>query len=155
MKRFILILVLALTANTIFAQHRIRPMMDINQSTYEEAIDILNMMERTSYIEKMEGIKLDANIITTYGGEILLQKDGNSIKIIHQEFTILLNEHISYIERRQYAINRIRTELFIQNAKLFEYMCEKLHGNRDIKNMYIKVDHMTGGSYIIVEYYNL
>lgn len=153
MKRFIVILVLMLSAIAVDAQ-RISPAVNIDRVIYDETFDLLTRMERSSYIEKMEGIELDANLLTTSGGEILLRKDGNSINIIHVEFTKLLDDHIN-LKRRWYNIDSIRTELIIQNAKLFEYMYEVLSGNRNIKNIHIKIDSRTGGAYIRVDYYNL
>lgn len=154
MKNIILILSL-LTAIAVNAQQRILPMVNINQGTYEAALEIITMMERASFIEKMEGIKLDADLASTAGGEILLRREGKSIRIIHVEFTKMLDEHIANPNRRWHDIDDIRTELIIQNAKLFEFMSERLSDNRNIKKMYIKMDSRTGGSYIRVEYYNL
>ena len=142
-----------LSAIAVDAQ-RISPAVNIDRVIYDETFDLLTRMERSSYIEKMEGIELDANLLTTSGGEILLRKDGNSINIIHVEFTKLLDDHIN-LKRRWYNIDSIRTELIIQNAKLFEYMYEVLSGNRNIKNIHIKIDSRTGGAYIRVDYYNL
>jgi len=155
MKRFITILILTLTAFVSSAQHRIVPLLDINHKTYEEAIELLNMMERSAFIEKMEGIKMDFNLATTSGGEIILQKDGNSINIMHGEFTKMIEESIANPHRRWYDIDSIRTELIIQNVEMFEYISMVLSGNRHIKNMYIKTDPRTGVSYIRVNYYKL
>lgn len=154
MKRLILILAL-LSAIAANAQQRILPMVDINQGTYEAALEIITMMERVSFIEKMEGIKLDADQVTTSGGEILVMKETNSIKIIHVEFTRLLHEHITDVSRRWYPIESIRTELIIQNAEMFNYISRRLSANRRIKNMYIKMDPQTGGAYIRIDYHNL
>ena len=142
----------AIAAN---AQQRITPMIDIDRSTYDEAFELITIMERASYIEKMEGIRLDADLLTTSGGEIMLRREGNSIRIIPVEFTKMLDEHIANPNRRWYDIDSIRTELIIQNAKLFEFMNEMLSGNRNIKKMCIKMDPRTGGSYIRVDYYRL
>lgn len=154
MKNIILILSLlaAIAAN---AQQRIVPMVNINQETYEAALEIITMMERASFIEKMEGIRLDADLATTPGGEILLRREGNSIRIIHAEFTKMLDEHIANPNRRWHDIDSIRTELVIQNAKLFEFLSEMLSGNRNIKKIYIKMDPRTGGTHIRVDYYRL
>jgi hypothetical protein len=154
MKRLIVILAL-LSAIAANAQQRILPMVDINQETYEAALEIITMMERVSFIEKMEGIKLDADRATTSGGEILVMKENNSIKIIHVEFTRLLHEHITDVSRRWYPIESIRTELIIQNAEMFNYISRRLSANRRIKNMYIKMDPQTGGAYIRIDYHNL
>lgn len=154
MKRFIVVFAL-LSAIAANAQQRIAPMVDINYGTYEEVLELITMMERSSYIERMEGVKLDADRMTTYGGEILLIKETNSIKIIHVEFTRLLNEHLTDVSRRWYPIESIRTELIIQNAEMFDYISRRLSANRRIKNMYIKMDPQTGGAYIRIDYHNL
>ena len=154
MKRFIVIFAL-LSAIAANAQQRIIPMIDINQETYEEVLEIITMVERASYIERMEGVRLDADRMTTYGGEILVMKETNSIKIIHVEFTRLLHDHITDVSRRWYSIENIRTELIIQNAEMFDYISRRLSANRRIKNMYIKMDPQTGGAYIRIDYHNL
>ena len=155
MKRFILILALALTAFMSSAQHRIVPVMEVNNRTYEDIIDLLNMMERVSVVEKLEGIKLDANHLTTRLGEFMLVRDVNSINITHTEFTKMLNDHIAHPNRRWYDIKAIRTELLIQNVKLFEYMSERLSGNRHIKSMHIEVEPKSGASYIRINCHRL
>lgn len=154
MKRLIVIfsLLSAIAAN---AQQRITPMIDIDRSTYDEAFELITIMERASYIEKMEGIRLDADLLTTSGGEIMLRREGNSIRIIPVEFTKMLDEHIANPNRRWYDIDSIRTELIIQNAELFEFMSEVLSGNRNIKKICIKMDPRNGGAYIRVDYYRL
>lgn len=156
MKNIILILALlsAIAANA--QQQRILPIADINQGTYEAALEIITLMERASFIERMEGVKLEDVIrTTTPGGEILLRREGNSIRIIPVEFTKMLDEHIANPNRRWYDFDSIRTELIIQNAKLFEFLSERLSGNRNVKKMYIKMDPRTGGAYIRVDYYRL
>ena len=155
MKRFILILTLALTAFASSAQHRIVPVIEINNRTYEEVIDLLNMMERVSVVEKLEGIKLDANHLTTRLGEFMLVRDVNSINITHTEFTKMLNDHITHPNRRWYDLKAIRTELLIQNVKLFEYVSERLSGNHHIKSMHIEVEPKSGASYIRINYHRL
>ena len=154
MKRLIVFfsLLSAIAAN---AQQRITPMIDIDRSTYDEAFELITIMERASYIEKMEGIRLDADLLTTSGGEIMLRREGNSIRIIPVEFTKMLDEHIANPNRRWYDIDSIRTELIIQNAELFEFMSEVLSGNRNIKKICIKMDPRNGGAYIRVDYYIL
>lgn len=154
MKRLIVILAM-LSAIAANAQQRIIPMVDVNYDTYEEVLELITMMERASYIERMEGVRLDADQMTTYGGEILMIKETNSIKIIHVEFTRLLHEHITDVSRRWYPIESIRTELIIQNAEMFDYISRRLSANRRIKNMYIKMDPQTGGAYIRIDYHNL
>ena len=155
MKRFILILTLALTAITSNAQMRMRPVHEVDRRTYQEVVDIIFLMERTSAVERMENIKLDDDLISTSGGEFMLQKDANSIKITHQELMEVLDDHVTNTMRRWYSIENIRTELILQNAKLYEYMLEELEGNRRIKNMYIKTDLRTGGTYIRIDFYKL
>lgn len=158
MKKILLILSLIVVVLTANAQHhqrsqqsrRIIPMYVCNQNTYEEVIKLLDVIEKTSFIEKMEGIKLDNSLLSTYGGEILLRKEGNSIIITHTEFTKMLED-----PRRAHDSNNIRTELYIQNVKLFEYISERLYGNRQIKNIYINTNVRTGAPYICVEYYRL
>lgn len=154
MKRLIVFFAL-LTAIAANAQQRIVPMVDVNYGTYEEVLELITMMEHASYIEKMEGVRLDADRATTYGGEILVMKETNSIKIIHVEFTRLLHDHITDVSRRWYSIENIRTELIIQNAEMFDYISRRLSANRRIKNMYIKMDPQTGGAYIRIDYHNL
>lgn len=155
MKRLIVILAMLLSAIVTNAQQRILPMVDINQRSYEDVLEILTLMERASFIEMMEGVNLDADQMTTSRGEITLRREGNSIKIFHAEFTNMLDEHIANPNRRWYDIDSIRTELILQNAKLFEFMSEMLSGNRNIKKIYIKMDPRTGGAYIRVDYYRL
>ena len=154
MKRLIVFFAL-LSAIAANAQQRITPMIDIDRSTYDEAFELITIMERASYIEKMEGIRLDADLLTTSGGEIMLRREGNSIRIIPVEFTKMLDEHIANPNRRWYDIDSIRTELIIQNAELFEFMSEVLSGNRNIKKICIKMDPRNGGAYIRVDYYRL
>ena len=154
MKRLMVIFAL-LSAIAANAQQRITPMIDIDRTTYDEAFDLITIMERASYIEKMEGIRLDADLLTTSGGEIMLRREGNSIRIIPVEFAKMLDEHIANPNRGWYDIDSIRTELIIQNAKLFEFMSEVLSGNRNIKKMSIRMDPRSGGSYIRIDYYRM
>ena len=143
-----------LTAIAANSQQRITPMMDITRSTYDEAIELVLVMVRTSHIERYEGIKLDNDYLTTYYGEISLRRESySSIRIEISEFTKILNEHISYPSRRKYSLNQIQTELILQTSDLYEYMSQKLVRNRGIKNMYIKIDSRTGGAYILVDFY--
>lgn len=155
MKRFILILTLALTAFVSSAHHRIVPVLEVNTRTYEEVEDLIFLMQRTAVIERMEGIKLDANQITTCGGEFMLMRDVNSINIAHVEFTRMLHDHIAHPNRRWYDLKAISTELLIQNVKLFEYLSTDLQGNHHIKSMHIEVDHKSGASYIRINFYKL
>lgn len=154
MKKLITFLIMMLTAINITAQQRIKPIIEINQRTYDEVVELLNIMERTSFIERMEGIKLDANLLTTSGGEIILRKEGNSINITHAEFSKMLDEHIANPNQRWYDIDSIRTELHLQNAELYDYLYRMLSRNPHIKNIYIKVNQ-SGASYIQVKYYKL
>ena len=153
MKKIFVILTFMLTAIAANSQQRITPVMDITHSTYEEAVKLVLVMVRTSHIERYEGIKLDNDYLTTYYGEISLRRDGHSIRIDIAEFTKILNEHISYPNRRKYSIGQIQTELILQTADLYEYMSHHLVNNRRIKNMYIKIDSRTGGAYILVDLY--
>ena len=155
MKRYILILTLALTAFVSSAQNRIVPVIEINNRTYEEVLNLINMMERAVQIERIEKIKLDANHLTTRLGEFMLVRDVNSINITHTEFTKMLNDHIAHPNRRWYDLKSISTELLIQNVKLFEYMSERLSGNHHIKTMHIEVDPKSGASYIRINYHRL
>ena len=155
MKRFILILTLALTALVSSAQHRIVPVHEVDHRTYQEVVDIIFLMQRTAVIERMEGIKLDANQITTCGGEFMLVRDVNSINIAHGEFTRMLNDHIAHPNRRWYDLKSISTELLIQNVKLFEYLSTNLQGNPHIKSMHIEVEPKSGASYIRINFYKL
>jgi hypothetical protein len=154
MKKLFVILMFMLIAIAADAQQRITPMIDITRSTYDEAIELVMVMVRTSHIERYEGIKLDNDYLTTYYGEITLRREGHSsIRIEISEFTKILNEHISYPSRRKYSLNQIQTELILQTADLYEYMSQKLVRNQGIKNMCIKIDSRTGGAYILVDFY--
>jgi hypothetical protein len=155
MKRFITILVFASLAFLANAQHRIVPVLEINDRTYEEVEDLILLMQRTAVIERMEGIKLDANQMTTCCGEFMLVRDVNSINIAHGEFTRMLNDHIVHPNHRWYDLKAITTELLIQNVKLFEYLSTDLQGNPHIKSMHIEVDHKSGASYIRINFYKL
>lgn len=155
MKRFILILTLALTAFVSSAQNRIVPVLEVNTRTYEEVEDLIFLMQRTAVIERMERIKLDANQMTTSGGEFMMVRDVNSINIAHVEFTRMLHDHIAHPSRRWHDLKAISTELLIQNVKLFEYLSTDLQGNPHIKSMHIEVDPKSGASYIRINFYKL
>ena len=129
MKRFITILVFASLVFLVNAQHRIVPVLEISNRTYQEVEDLIFLMQHTAVIERMEGIKLDANQITTCGGEFMLVRDVNSINIAHWEFNRMLNYHIAHPIHRWYDMKAISTELLIQNVKLFEYLSTDLQGN--------------------------
>lgn len=154
MKRFITILVFTLMAFVANAQFRITPMVDINLRTYNETLEIVSIMERASFIEKIEGVRLEGNPnrMTTSGGEVVIQKGTNYIKIIPVEFTKMLNDYLCYPNRRWYPLESIRSELMVQNVDMYDYICRYLTANRRIKNVYIKIDPMNGGSYIIINY---
>ena len=143
-----------LTAVAANAQQRITPMVDITHDVYDEAIDLVLIMSRTSHIERCDGIRLDNDYFTTYYGEISLRREGHSsIKIEITEFTKLLDEHVSYPSRRKYGLTQIQTELILQTADLYEYMSRRLVREQGIKNMCIKIDNRTGGAYIRVDLY--
>lgn len=148
----VMVLVLSFAGN---AQQRIRPMSEIRWKTYDEAIERLNMMEKTSFVEKMEGIDLDNEKMFTSGGEIMLVKERNSINISICEFTMWLKESVPNPNCKLHDIDAVRTELFVQTVKLYEYMVERLSENRYIKNIYIKTENKTGGAYVCVEFYRL
>ena len=153
MKKLFVILMFMLTAFAADAQQRITPMVDITHDVYDEAIDLVLIMSRTSHIERCDGIRLDNDYFTTYYGEISLRREGHSsIKIEITEFTKLLDEHVSYPSRRKYGLTQIQTELILQTADLYEYMSRRLVREQGIKNMCIKIDNRTGGAYIRVDF---
>ena len=156
MKKLFLILAFILSAIATDAQQRIITMMDITNDTYDEAIKLLQIMDRTAYIEKLEGIELDNEYLTTSYGEIDLQQDGKkSIRITIVELTKMLNEHNSHTNRRFYSIDKIQTELILKTSDMYEYMSRQLVRNPRVKNMYIKIDQKTGGAYIQVDFYKM
>ena len=151
MKKLFLILTLVVMTFTLKAQPRIHQMLEINQRTYEEAIELLMVMDRTMRIEMIEGIRLKNEILTTQYGEITLRKVGhNSIRIELTEITNILNDHISYPSRRIYEIQSIQTETILQTADLYEYMSKRLARNHMVKSVQIKIDQRTGGAYVSV-----
>lgn len=155
MKRLLTILSIMIVVLSANAHQRICPMCVCDKNTYAEVIKIIDIMEKTSFIEQMEGIRYNNGVISTYGGEFILQKESNSIMIMHDEFTEMLNDYLMNPHRRHYDINTIRTELCIQNVKLFEYISDRLYGNRNIKNIYINTITRTGATYIQIDYYRL
>lgn len=156
MKKLFFILAFMLSAIATDAQQRIIPMIDITNDTYDEAIELLQIMDRTAYIEKLEGIELDNEYLTTSYGEIALQQDGKkSIRITIVEFTKMLSEHNSHTNKRFYNIDKIQTELILKTSDMYEYMSRQLVRNQRIKNMYIKIDKKTGGAYIQVDFYKM
>ena len=157
MKRLLTILSLVLVVLTANAQKFI-PQRGCSEKTYAEVIELLDKIEKTSLIEKMEGIQLDNEMMTTYWGEVLLRKEGNSIIISIREYTAVLEDLLSNPRNTRYEINHIRTELCIQTVKMYEYIYKKLYFEnwcRGIKNVYIKTNQRTGGTYIQIEYKHL
>ena len=154
MKRLIAILIFVMVPFLVNAQ-RVLPMMDVDSKTCDEAIKLLQVMERASLIENMEGMRLKTDMITTSGGEIALRREGNSIKIIHTEFTSLIEKHLTNPRYRLVDVESIRTELVIQNAKLYEYIYERIYRKSKMKNMIIEIDPRTGISFIRVNYHHL
>lgn len=154
MKRFLTTMVLIAMVLSANAQ-RICPMRECNQQTYAEVIKLIDKIEKISYIEKMDHIELNCNMMRTYGGEIELRKEGNRIVITHLEFTDMLRHHVMNHHKQCYNINSIKTELYIQNVKLFEYISGHIYNNRNVKNMYIATDQKIGAPHIYIEYYRL
>ena len=157
MKRLITTLALTLMVFIANAQFRISPMVNINVGIYNEVLEIITIMERESFIEKVEGVKLNTptDRMATSGGEVLIQKGTNYIKIYPAEFTRMLNDYLCYPNRRWYPIESIRSELMVQNVDIYDYICRYLSANRRIKNVYIKIDPMNGGSYIVIYYHHI
>jgi hypothetical protein len=153
MKKILTTMVLIAIVLSANAQ-RIYPMRECNQQTYAEVIKLIDKIEKISYIEKMDNIELNCNIMRTYGGEIELRKEGNRIVITHLEFTDMLRHHVMN-HHNHYNINSIKTELYIQNVKLFEYISGQIYNNRNVKNMYIATDQKIGAPHIYIEYYRL
>jgi hypothetical protein len=148
----VMVIVLSFAGN---AQQRIRPMSEISWKTYDEAIKLLNKMEKTSFVEQMEGIELDNEKMFTSGREIMLVKERSSINISICEFTRMLKKTVPNHNHTFHDINTVRTELFVHTVKLYEYMVERISENRNVKNIYIKSEDITGGAYICVEFYGL
>lgn len=150
-KKIIVLVIVFIPLISNAQHHRIEPMFDIYWKNYdEEVITLLTKMERISLIEKMEGISLNNELFATYDGEIILKKEQNTINITINKLNKLLESNKHYID-----INTIRTELFIQTVEMFKYINEKLSGNKNIKNIYIKTNMKSGGAYISIEYYVL
>ena len=127
-----------------------------NQNIYHEVIKLISVMEKTSCIECMEGIKLNNDVMETYGGEIILKKEGNSIFITNKELKTMIEYRFMNPHRRFYNdIHSIRTELYMYNVELLKYINKKLCHNRNIKNIYIYTDQIPGASYVCIEYYHL
>ena len=125
-------------------------------NTYDEVIKLVRVMERTSCIECIEGIKLNNDVMETYGGEIILKKERNRILITHKELKTMIEYRLMNPHRRFVNdINSIRTELYMHNIELLKYINKKLCRNRNIKNIYIITDQIPGASYVCIEYYHL
>lgn len=157
MKRLITTLALTLMVFVANAQFRITPMININMGIYNEVLEIITIMERVSFIEKMEGNTFNASTdkMTTSGGEVMVQKCVDYIKVYPTEFTKMINDYYTRPDRRWYPIESIRNELMIQNVDMFEYINKYLSSNRRIKNIYIKYDSSNGGiTYIRIDYHH-
>jgi hypothetical protein len=154
MKKILTTMVLIAMVLSANAQ-RIYPMRECNQQTYTEVIELIDKIEKLSYIEKMEHIELNCDMMRTYGGEIEIRKQGNKIEITHLEFTDMLRDIRVNPHRQHYDINAIKTELYIQNVHLFEYISGQIYNNRNVKNMYIATDQKIGAPHIYIEYYHL
>jgi hypothetical protein len=158
MKRFLTTMVLIALVLSANAQQQYILQRGCNEKTYAEVIELIDKIEKISIIEKMEGIDLDNEMLSTYGGEVILRKDGNSIIITLREYTAVLENLIANPHNKRYDINSIITDLHIHTVKLFEYIHEKMYFNkcsRMIKNIYIKTNTRTGAAYIQIEYYRL
>lgn len=151
MKKLFLILTMVVMTLTASAQMRIIPKREITQKTYEEAIELLTVMERTRHIERCEYVELNNEHFTTYYGEISLEMEGNHwIRVSIAEFTEMLKDHVSHPSRRIYNLQSIQTELILQTADLYEYLSVRLARNKHIRGMEIAIDNQTGGAYILV-----
>ena len=159
MKKIIAILFLMMVPFMAGAQQRIRPIFNnVNHEIYDEAVELLHIMERAAIIEEMEGINLNTNYLTTRGGEVALHKDNNSIKITSRGFSTLIDDHQMNHHRHNYRWDEVevfQTEMIIQNVKLFEYISERLVKNPNVKNMILQVEPKTGMAYIRINYYKL
>ena len=158
MRKIITTMVLIAMVLSANAQQQYILKRGCNEKTYAEVIELIDKIEKISVIEKMEGIDLNNEMLSTYGGEIILRKEGNSIIITLQEYNAVLENLISNPHNKRYDINSIRTDLHIHTVKLFEYLHKKMYfeqWSRMIKNMYIKTNQRTGAAYIQIEYKNL
>jgi hypothetical protein len=159
MKRFLTTMVLiamVLSANAQCHCHQQQMRYSCNQNIYDEVIKLVRVIESTSCIECMEGIKLNNDVMETYGGEIILKKERNLILITHKELKTMIEYRLMNPHRRFVNdINSIRTELYMYNVELLKYINKKLYYNRNIKNIYIVTDQIPGASYVCIEYYHL
>ena len=150
------LIAMVLSANAQCNCHQQRVSYSYNLNTYDEVIKLVRVMEATSCIEYMEGIKLNNDVMKTSGGEIILKKTGNCILITHKELKSMIEYRLMNPHRRFVNdINSIRTELYMHNIELLKYINKKLCRNRNIKNIYITTDHIPGASYVCIEYYHL
>ena len=156
MKRFLTTMVLIAMVLSANAQCNCQQQRVNYLNTYHEVIKLISVMEKTSCIECMEGIKLNNDVMETYGGEIILKKERNCILITHKELKTMIEYRLMNPHRRFYNdINTIRTELYMHNVELLKYINKKLYYNRNIKNIYIITDQIPGASYVCIEYYHL
>lgn len=150
------LIAMVLSANAQCHCHQQQVGYSCNQNIYDEVIKLVRVMESTSCIEYMEGIKLNNDVMETYGGEIILKKERNLILITHKELKTMIEYRLMNPHRRFINdINSIRTELYMRNIELLKYINKKLCHNRNIKNIYIITDNIPGASYVCIEYYNL
>ena len=150
MKKLVSILFLMMVPLLAIAQQRMTPRFDINHQVYAETIDRILMIERSALIERMENIKLNVDVLSTAGGEIILKKEAGAIRVMPAEFTKMIEEFLQNPNRGWYDIDSIRSELLLQNSKLYEYLCEHLPKVSRVRNIYIGVDSRTGISYVRV-----
>lgn len=125
-----------------------------DKQTYDEAIVLLNVIESSSLIEKSDNVNLNTDYLTTYNGEIELKKVRKSIRIT---FTRCHPSDYYKLSKQSKLDNslRINREVNIQNSKLFEYMCDQLTKNPNIKHIHIVVKPKNGITYICVDYHKL
>lgn len=157
MRKNITIMVLIAMVLSANAQcHCRQQQVGYSLNTYDEVIKLVRVMESTSCIEYMEGIKLNNDVMETHGGEIILKKERNLILITHKELKTMIEYRLMNPHRRFVNdINSIRTELYMHNIELLKYINKKLCRNRNIKNIYIITDQIPGASYVCIEYYHL
>ena len=157
MKRFLTTMVLIAMVLSANAQcHCHQQQVGYSLNTYDEVLKLVRVMESTSCIECVEGIKLNNDVMETHGGEIILKKERNRILITHKELKTMIEYRLMNPHRRFVNdINTIRTELYMHNIELLKYINKKLCRNRNIKNIYIITDQIPGASYVCIEYYHL
>ena len=157
MKRFLTTMVLIAMVLSANAQcHCHQQQVGYSLNTYDEVLKLVRVMESTSCIECVEGIKLNNDVMETHGGEIILKKERNLILITHKELKTMIEYRLMNPHRQFHSdINTIRTELYMHNIELLKYINKKLCRNRNIKNIYIITDQIPGASYVCIEYYHL